>query len=100
MIQERFMNANDIIKLHIKEQMKKIVYPETTDMKPPSEPIKRKCVPKKVKLKRKKSDNSMRLSHSYFENVYSNFLNSPTPRSQKSVSMVLTLASHLLHLCY
>lgn len=35
-IKERFMKADDIMKLHIKEKLKKIAYPKTTNLKPPS----------------------------------------------------------------
>src|SRR4051812_27952670 len=35
-IQERFLKADDNMKLHIKLQLRKIGYYETTDMKPPS----------------------------------------------------------------
>ena len=43
------MKVHDKIKFHIKDQMKKIVYSETTDLKPLVEPIKIKGVSKKVK---------------------------------------------------
>lgn len=33
-----FLKADGNMKLHIKEQLRKIAYPETTDMKPPSQP--------------------------------------------------------------
>ncbi|XP_050896729.1 uncharacterized protein LOC127103519 [Lathyrus oleraceus] len=38
-IQDIFLKFDDNMKLHIKEQLRKIAYPETTDMKPPSQPI-------------------------------------------------------------
>ncbi|XP_050895838.1 uncharacterized protein LOC127102518 [Lathyrus oleraceus] len=48
-IQERFLKADDNMKLHIKEQLRKISYPETTNTKPSSQPIKTKGVAKKMK---------------------------------------------------
>lgn len=55
-IQERFMKADDIMKFHIKEPLRKIDCLETMDLKQPSELVKTKGVPKKVK--QKQSDNS------------------------------------------
>lgn len=49
-IQEIFMKVNEIMKLHMKEQLRKIVYQEITNFEPPSEPVKTKGAPKKVKL--------------------------------------------------
>lgn len=46
-IQERFMKVDDIMKFHIKEQLRNITYPKITNLKPPLEPVK-----KKVPLKR------------------------------------------------
>lgn len=83
MIQERFMKVDDIIKLHIKEQLRKIACLEITYLKPYSKLVKIKGAPKKVKLIQ--SDNSTRWSPSYFEYVDSHFSDSPTPKSQKSV---------------
>ncbi|XP_050898021.1 uncharacterized protein LOC127104925 [Lathyrus oleraceus] len=63
-IQEIFLKAGDNIKLHIKEQLRKISYPETTDMQPPSQPVKTKGAPKKMKST--SNDNSITQSPSYF----------------------------------
>ena len=41
-IQEIFLKADDATKLHIKEQLRKIAFTETTDLKPPSQPVKTK----------------------------------------------------------
>ena len=82
-IQERFSKADDNMKLHIKEQLRKIAYPETTDMKPPSQPVKTKGAPKKMKPT--PNDNSTTRSPSYCEHVNKIFPDSPTPKSQKSV---------------
>ena len=81
-IQERFLKADDATKLHIKEQLRKIAFPETTNLKPPSQPVKTKGAPKKVKPT--PSDNSTTRSPSYFEHVDKIFPDSPTPKSQKS----------------
>ncbi|XP_058746436.1 uncharacterized protein LOC131619345 [Vicia villosa] len=70
------------MKLHIKEQLRNIGYPETTDMKPPSQPVKTKGGPKK--LKPTLNDNSTTRSLSYCEHVDKLFPDSPTPISQKS----------------
>lgn len=77
------MKVDDNMKLHIKEQLRKISYPETTDFKLPSEPVKTKGSPRKVKPTQ--SDKSMRRFLSYFEHVGSHFPDSPTPKSQKSI---------------
>ncbi|XP_050888875.1 uncharacterized protein LOC127094048 [Lathyrus oleraceus] len=82
-IQELLLKVNDNMKLHIKEQLRKIAYSETTDLKPPSQPVKIKGVLKKVKPT--SSDNSTVQSPSYFEHVDKFFSDSPTPKSQKSV---------------
>lgn len=82
-IQERFMKAGDIMKFHIKEKLRNISYPEKTNLKPLSEPVKTKGAPKKVKPTQ--SDNSARRSPSYFEHVDSNFPDSPTLKSQKKI---------------
>lgn len=81
LIQERFLKADENMKLHIKEQLRKIVYPETTCLKPLSQPLKTKGAPKKFKPT--PSDNSMVHSPSYFEHVDKVFLDSPTPKSFK-----------------
>lgn len=82
-IRERFLKVGDNMKLHIKEQLRKIAYPETTDLKLPSQPIKTKSAPKKTKPT--PNDNSTTRSSSYFEHVDKVFPDSPTPKSQKSV---------------
>ncbi|XP_058783407.1 uncharacterized protein LOC131658090 [Vicia villosa] len=51
-------------------------------MKPPPQPVKTKGAPKKVKST--PNDNSITQSPSYCEHVDKLFLNSPTPKSQKS----------------
>ncbi|XP_058787061.1 uncharacterized protein LOC131661483 [Vicia villosa] len=48
-IQERFSKAGDNTKLYIKEQLRRIGFLETVDMKPLSQPVKTKGAPKKVK---------------------------------------------------
>ncbi|XP_058753530.1 uncharacterized protein LOC131651281 [Vicia villosa] len=70
------------MKLYIKEQLRKIGFPKTTDMKPPSQPVKTKGAQKKVKPT--PNDNSTTRSPSYCEHVDKLFPNSPTPKSQKS----------------
>ncbi|XP_058783776.1 uncharacterized protein LOC131658507 [Vicia villosa] len=70
------------MKLHIKEQLRKSGYPETTDTKPPSQPVKTKGAPKK--LKPTPNDNSTTRSPSYCEHVDKLFPDSQTPKSQKS----------------
>ncbi|XP_058776859.1 uncharacterized protein LOC131651208 [Vicia villosa] len=62
-IQDRFSKADDNMKLYIKEQLRKIGFPETTDMKPPSQPVKTKGAPKKVKFT--SNDNSTTRDPSY-----------------------------------
>lgn len=47
-IQERFLKVDDNMKIHIKEQLRKIVNLKTTDMKSPSQPVKTKGAPKKI----------------------------------------------------
>lgn len=44
-IQERFMKVDDNMKFNIKEQLRKIAYPEITDLKPPLESVKTKGSP-------------------------------------------------------
>lgn len=46
-IQERFMKVGDIVKLNIKDQLRKISYLETTNLKLPLEPFKTKGAPKR-----------------------------------------------------
>ncbi|XP_058750193.1 uncharacterized protein LOC131623212 [Vicia villosa] len=81
-IQERFSKADDNTKLYIKEQLRRIGFPETTDMKPSSQPVKTKGATKKVKST--PNDNSTTWSPSYCEHVDKLFPDSPTPKSQKS----------------
>ncbi|XP_058748410.1 uncharacterized protein LOC131621388 [Vicia villosa] len=69
------------MKLHIKEQLRSIEYPETTDMKPPSQPVKTNGDPKK--LKSTPNDNSITRAPSYWEHINKLFPDSPTPKSQK-----------------
>lgn len=59
-IQERFLEFYDNLKLHTKEQMRKIVYQETTYLKPQT-----KGAPKNVKPTSK--DNSRMRPPSYFD---------------------------------
>lgn len=63
--------------------MRKIVYPKTTNLKPPSQPVKKKGAPKK--LKPTPSDNSTTQSPSFFEHVDNFYSDSPIPKSQKRV---------------
>lgn len=76
-IQERFLKIDDNMKLQIKLSLRKIVYPETTYLKPPSQQVKTKYAPNKVK------PTSSDKGCSYFEHVYTLFLDSPTSKSQK-----------------
>lgn len=71
------------MKLGIKEQLRKIVYPETTDLKPPSQQVKTKGALEKIKPT--PNDNSTTRPHSYFEHVDKVYPKSPTSKSQKSV---------------
>lgn len=48
-IQETFLKADDNMKLHIKEKLRKVVYPETIYLKLMSQPVKTKGSSKKVK---------------------------------------------------
>ncbi|XP_058749515.1 uncharacterized protein LOC131622494 [Vicia villosa] len=70
------------MKLIIKEQLWRIGFPETTDMKPPSQPVKIKGASKKVKPS--PNDSLTTQCPSYFEHVDKRFPDSPTPKSQKS----------------
>ncbi|XP_058775179.1 uncharacterized protein LOC131649432 [Vicia villosa] len=70
------------MKLYIKEQLRKIRYLETTDMKPSSQLVKTKGHPKK--LKPTPNGNLTTRSPSYCEHVNKIFPDSPTPKSQKS----------------
>lgn len=80
-IQDIFLKAGDNMKLHIKEQLRKIAYPKTTDLKPLSQLIKIKGAPKN--LKPTSSDNSTMKYPSYFEHVDKVFPVSPTPKTQQ-----------------
>src|SRR3954468_10705608 len=79
---EKFAKADDTTKMHIKEQLRKIAFPETTDLKPPSQPVKTKGAPKKSKITQ--DDTSTKRSPSYFEHVDALFPDSPTPKSKCS----------------
>ncbi|XP_058753452.1 uncharacterized protein LOC131626634 [Vicia villosa] len=81
-IQERFLKADDYTKLYMKEQLRRIEFPETTDMKPPSQSVKTTDAPKKVRYTL--NDNSTTQSPSYSEHVDKIFPDSPTTKSQKS----------------
>ncbi|XP_058779086.1 uncharacterized protein LOC131653062 [Vicia villosa] len=81
-IKERFTKVSDNLKLHIEEQLRKIGYPKTIDMKLPSQPVKTKGAPKK--LKPTPNDNSTTRAPSYSEHVNKLFPDSPTPKSPKS----------------
>lgn len=82
-IQDRLSKIDDTMKLHIKENLRKISYPEIIYLKPPSESVKIKGAPKKVKPTQE--DNSKKWPPSLFEHVDSHFTDSPIPKSQKSV---------------
>ncbi|XP_058726526.1 uncharacterized protein LOC131597883 [Vicia villosa] len=69
------------MKLYIKEQLQKIGYSKTTDMKPPSQSVKTKGT---KKLKPTPNDNSTSRSPSYCDHVDKLFPDSQTPKSQKS----------------
>ncbi|XP_058741624.1 uncharacterized protein LOC131614010 [Vicia villosa] len=69
------------MKLHIKEQLRNIGYPEAIDMKLPSQLVKTKDAPKKMKPT--PNVNSTIRSPSYCEHVDKLFPDSPTPKSQK-----------------
>ncbi|XP_058763235.1 uncharacterized protein LOC131636641 [Vicia villosa] len=81
-IQERFSKAADNMKLYIKEQLRKIGFPETTNMKPSSQLVKTKGASKKVKPT--PNDKSTTRSPSYCEHIDKLFPDSPTPKLQKS----------------
>ncbi|XP_058779128.1 uncharacterized protein LOC131653097 [Vicia villosa] len=68
--------------MNIKEQLRKIAFPETTDLKPPSQPVKTKGAPKRSKITQ--DDTSTKRSPSYFEHVDASFPDSPTPKSKCS----------------
>lgn len=81
-IQERFLKADDATKFHIKEKLRNIAFSETTCLNPPSQLIKIKGAPKKVKPT--PGDSSITRSLSYFEHVDKVFPDSPTSKSKKS----------------
>ncbi|XP_058726936.1 uncharacterized protein LOC131598339 [Vicia villosa] len=81
-IQEIFSKADNSMKIRINEQLRKIGYLETTDIKPPSQSVKTKGAPKKIKPT--PNDNSTTLFPSYAEHVDKLFPNSPNPKSRKS----------------
>lgn len=81
-IQDRFLKGGDNMKLHIKEQMRKISYLETTDLNLSTKSIKSKGAPKKVKLT--PSDNSSKRSPSYFKHVDTLFPYSPISQSKRN----------------
>lgn len=82
-IQHIFLKLDDNMKLHIKEQLRKIAYLKTTNLKPPSQPVKTKGDPNKTKPT--VSGDSTTRSLSYFEHVDKVFPDSPALKSQKSV---------------
>src|SRR4051812_11227030 len=81
-IMDKFAKADGTMKMHIKEQLRKIAFPETTDLKPPSQPVKTKGAPKK--LKNTQEDTLIKRSPSYFEHADAFFPDSPTPKSKCS----------------
>lgn len=82
-IQVRFSKADDTMKLHTKEHLRKIAYPETTCLKPSSELVKTKGELKKSKTTQ--DDNTTKQSPSYFKHVISHFSDSPTFKSKKKI---------------
>ena len=93
------IQASDNMILHIKEKLRKFSYPETTYLKPLSQPIKTKSAHKKVKLT--SSDNSTTRSTSYFEHVDKLFPDYLTSKSKKNVfSKELPLANQHIHHLY
>ncbi|XP_058740849.1 uncharacterized protein LOC131613172 [Vicia villosa] len=82
-IMEIFSKVDDTMKLHIKEQLRRIAYPETTDLKPPSQSVKTKGAPKKVKSTQ--DDTSTKMTPSYHEVVDELFPDSSAPNSETSV---------------
>ena len=82
-IQEIFLKVDDNMKLHIKEQLRKIENLETTYLKPLSQLVKTNAAPKKVKSS--PSDNSTMRSPSYFEHVDTLFFGFSNSKISKSV---------------
>lgn len=70
------------MRLHIKEQLRKISYPKTTYLKTYVEPIKVKGATKNFKPT--PGDNSTKRTPSYFEHVNTLFMDSRISQSQKS----------------
>ncbi|XP_058778673.1 protein FAR1-RELATED SEQUENCE 3-like [Vicia villosa] len=81
-IMDKIYKADDTMKLHIKEQFRKIAFPETTDLKPPYQPLKTKGAPKTPKSSQ--DDTSTKRDPSYCEHVDALILDSPTPKSKCS----------------
>jgi len=95
-IMEKFAKADDTTKMHIKEQLRKIAFPETTDLKPPSQPVKTKGAPKKSKITQ--DDTSTKRSPSYFEHVDASFRKFMRHRSPRVVvTKEPVFRSHLAH---
>lgn len=95
MIQDRFLKFNDNMIIHIKEKLRNIAYPETTDLKPSSQPVKTKGASKK--LKPTSSDTLMVQSLSYFEDVDNVFRTRQLQNFKKKMfSKELELAKHIL----
>lgn len=80
-IQKRILKADDNMKFHIKEQLRKTTYLKILDLKPPSQLIKIKHASKMVTPTL--SDNSTIRSPSYFEHVDKYFPDSLTLKSKK-----------------
>lgn len=76
------LNVDYNMKLYINEQLHKIAYLETTNIKPPSESVKTKGAHKKVK--RISNDNFTKQPPSYFEHVNSMYSYFPPSLSKKS----------------
>lgn len=89
------LKVDDNMKIHIKEQVRKTTYSETTNLKTLSQSVKTKGAPKKVIST--PSGNSTMWSPSYFKHVDKLFLNSSTSKSQKVFLKELALENHLFH---
>ncbi|XP_058749046.1 uncharacterized protein LOC131622012 [Vicia villosa] len=81
---DKFSKADDTKKLHKKEQLQKIVFPETTDLKPPSQPDKTKGASRKSKSTQ--DNTSTKQNPSYSEHVDALISDSPTPKSKCSAN--------------
>lgn len=86
------------MKFHIKEQIRKIVYPEIIDLRPPTEPIKIKGAHKKVISIL--SDNSTKWPPSYFEHVATLYPDSLIHIPKEVLSKLLALVNYHLHNFY